>query len=110
MKKLNIIERISLLSILPSVGNFVTLKVVRQLREMLSFSEDEIKEYEIKEIKTNGGSVLSWNVDKANEEKEFEFGDIATEMIITSLSELNKNKKLEEKHYSIYEKFIENEN
>lgn len=39
--KLNVMERITLISLLPESGNFVTLKIVRKLRETLSFSEEE---------------------------------------------------------------------
>lgn len=41
--KLNMVERLRLLEILPTEGNRMNLKIVRKLRETLSFSEAEIK-------------------------------------------------------------------
>ena len=35
--KLSVYERLVLLNILPKEGNFITLKIIRQLREDLSF-------------------------------------------------------------------------
>ena len=108
-QKLNLGERFALLGLLPSEGNFATLKVVRKLRESLSLTEEEIKHFEVKQIPTSGGqSQLTWSVEKATEEKEFEFGEFAIDMIKTELKKLEEDKKLEDKHFSLYEKFIEN--
>lgn len=41
--KLNMAERLRLLEILPNEGNRMNLKILRKLRETLSFSEAEIK-------------------------------------------------------------------
>lgn len=41
--KLNMMERLKLLEILPNEGNRLNLKIVRKLRESLSFSEEELK-------------------------------------------------------------------
>jgi len=42
--KLNMWERLKLLEILPSEGNRLNLKIMRKLRESLSFSEEELKQ------------------------------------------------------------------
>ena len=42
--ELTIIERMKLLEILPAQESILTLKIVRKLRETLSFSENELKE------------------------------------------------------------------
>jgi len=41
--KLSVFERLNCLSILPVEGSFFTLKIMRKLREDLSFSEEENK-------------------------------------------------------------------
>lgn len=41
--ELTTVERIKLLEILPPQGDILTLKIVRKLRETLSFNEDELK-------------------------------------------------------------------
>jgi len=41
--KLNTAQRLVLLDVLPKEGNYTTLKIVRKLKESLSFSEEEHK-------------------------------------------------------------------
>lgn len=43
--ELTILERIKLLEVLPKEGDLLTLKILRKLRESLSFSEDELKTF-----------------------------------------------------------------
>ena len=107
-QKLNVSERFALLGLLPSEGNFATLKVVRKLREALSLTEEEIKHFEVKQIPTSGGQTqLTWSPEKATETKDFEFGEFAEEMIKAKLKKLEEDKKLTNEHFSIYEKFNE---
>jgi len=99
--KLNVLERLTLLGILPKEGNFVTLKVLRSLKENLGLSEEELKKFEV----TQDGERIAWN-EKGNEEIEIEIGEKATDIIVEALKNLDKDKKLVEQHFSIYEKFV----
>jgi len=99
---LNLGERFSLLAILPKEGNFATLKIVRQLRETLSLTEDEIKEYGVR----MEGEQLLWTPEAAVIEKEFEFGEFAEELMKKTLKELDKNDKLTERDITIYGKIV----
>ena len=49
-KKLTMAERFVLLRNLPQQGDLVTFKILRKLRETLSPNEQEIKEYEFKNV------------------------------------------------------------
>lgn len=100
--KLNVLERINLLGILPKEGNFVTLKIIKDLKSNLSFTEEEIKEFN---IVTNENNV-TWNI-KGQEEKEISIGEKATDVIVEALKKLDETKKLTEQYYSLYEKFCE---
>lgn len=96
-----------LLNILPREGDFTTLKIVRKMRETLSFSEAEHKTLQ---PKNNEGKV-EWRIidDDGNpipQEKEVNLGEKATDIIVETLKKLDKEKKLKEEHYSLYEKFI----
>ena len=102
--KLTVFERLILLNILPKEGNFVTLKIVRKLREDLSFNEKEIKELDLK-VDDKGNAT--WNPAK-DKGKEIEIGGQANKIIVEALEKLNKDNKLTESHLSVYEKFIEN--
>ena len=104
MMKLTVFERLMLLNILPKEGNFVTLKIVRELREGLSFNEKEIKDLNLK-VDDKGNAT--WNPAK-DKNKDVEIGGQANKIIVETLEKLDKDKKLTESHLSVYEKFIEN--
>jgi hypothetical protein len=98
---LTLLERIVLLNILPTESNFATLKIVNDLRNTLSFTEEEYKEYEI----VQDGNKLTWNL-KGNEEQEITIGEKATDIIVEALKKLDEGKKLTMQQYSVYNKFI----
>lgn len=98
--KLNVLERLALLSVLPKEGNFATLKIVRKLREDLSFSEEEIKRFGIEDLPDGR---MTW---KKEEEKEIQFGEKAIDIITKALKKLNETEQLTQDHLSVYEKFV----
>jgi len=101
--KLDVRERLILLSILPAEGNFITLKVVRKLKEDLSFSEEEIKQYKFVQKEDQ----VTWD-DKVEQSKLVTIGTQGKIIIQDALKKLDEDKKLREEHYTIYEKFVEN--
>ena len=101
--ELGVFDRMILLNILPGEGNFTTLKIVRKMREDLSFSEEEHKALEFKQ--EDDGRV-QW-LTEADKPKEISIGEKATDIIVGVLKKLNDTKKLQDQHYSLYEKFIE---
>ena len=100
--KLNVTERLTILSILPKESDFLTLKIVRDLQASLGLNESEWKEFEIKQNGTN----VSWNPEKGSIEKDIKIGEKAIDIIVTAFKELDKQKKLTAQHFSAYEKFI----
>jgi len=98
---LSVFDRLILLNILPKEGDITTLKIIRTLKDNLSFSEDEHKSLEFK----HEGDQIAWQ-QGADIPKEIEIGEKATDIIIESLKSLNKAKKLTEAHLPLYEKFI----
>lgn len=101
--RLNVLERLMLLGVLPEQGNFLTLKIVRQLREALSFSEEEIKALKIEQ---KDGRV-EWQDDGA-EEKDVPVGEKAMDLIVEALKKKDDAKELTDQHFSLYEKFVVN--
>ena len=100
--KLNVLERLILLSILPKEGNFTTLKIIRKLRETLSFSEEEHKALKFKEE----DGRLFW--DSSYEAlKDIHVGEKAEDVIVSTLKKMDEEKKLTDEHFSVYEKFID---
>jgi hypothetical protein len=99
--KLSVLERITLLGVLPEQGDFVTLKIVRKLRESLAFDEVEIAALKIQQ--TDGR--IMWDA-SADTNKDVLIGEKATDIVCECLQKLDKEKKLEERHYSLYEQFV----
>jgi len=98
--KLSILERIILSQLLPAQGTFLTLKLLRVLKEDLSFTEEENKILEFEQ----DGETLHWK--EPGVEREIEIGDTMNQIIVEALKELDKNAELTDQHFSLYEKFI----
>jgi len=99
--KLTLGDRFAILGILPAEGNFATLKIVRKLREQLSLTEAEIKEQNVRQE----GDQIKW--DNAEMTTKMEFGEFAENMIKERLGKMNEANKLEDRHFAIYEIFVE---
>lgn len=100
--KLNVLERITALGILPEAGNFATLRIMNDLRLALGLTEAEFKEFEIKQV----DDQMSWNP-KGAEEREVKVGEKATDILVEALKKLDKDEKLTNQQYTLYEKFVE---
>ena len=104
--ELNVGERLSVLSLLPKEGNFITLKIVRKLQEELSFSEEELELYKI----VQKDSKATWSVEEDEKKmKDVKFGGEGIAIVVKALKDLDKNEKLLPQQISLYEKFIEKE-
>ena len=103
--ELTVPERLTLLNILPKEGDFTTIKLMRKLRESLSFDEDELKIIQF----VQDGDQVTWNVaGAASIMKQCQIGEKMADTIRDTLKKLNDEKKLTEQHFSIYEKFVVN--
>ncbi|KKL24063.1 hypothetical protein LCGC14_2419100, partial [marine sediment metagenome] len=72
--KLNLHERLIFLSLLPKQNDFSTMKILRKVSQDVGFTDEEYKYYNIKPVE-NGR--ISFDVIKAQEEKDFDIGEIA---------------------------------
>jgi len=99
--KVGVFDRLILLNILPKEGDFMSLKIVRKMREDLSFSEEEHKALQFKQDEGN----IQWK-QEADLPKEIHFGEKAKDIIVEVLKKLNDDKKLTDQHFSLYCKFI----
>lgn len=101
--KLEVHERIALLQILPTSGDYAALKTIRRAKEMISFTPEEVEFYEIKQI----GEQATWNSRKASEViKDIPVDEYTTNLIRNKLVEMDRKKQLTENHLSLYEKFV----
>jgi len=127
---LRISERFALSSILPPMGDILTLKDIRKLKEELAISQEDRKEvqflneYECPECKNKDVFQLPVKCGKCDVwmrptgqvgcsnwgfEKEVPIADYLKELITATLKKMNDDKTLEERHISIYEKLVEGE-
>jgi len=108
--KLNIEERIALLNVLPFQGDVITLKIIRDLQNSLSFSEEEMKHFKMKNIRKPDGTTFAvWDSDFTNETKEIEIGEVAEGIIVGQLKMLESKKILRMEMLTLYEKFVKPE-
>lgn len=101
--KLEIVERIQLLNLLPAEGNAITLRIVSELRQELSFAEKEIKDANIQTDTENGR--ITWG-NEAVVVKDVKIGDTATGIITDALKKLDDEKKLTLAVMPVYERFM----
>ena len=97
--KLNVLERITLLQLLPTEGSYITFNILIDLKAKLAFNEKEIKEFKIEE---KDGRV-TW---RKSEEKEIVIGEKANEIVVEALKKLDDAGKINDQNIVLYEKFI----
>lgn len=106
--KLNIADRIAVLGLLPDEGNVVTLRIVRELQNELSFTEEEHKSFKMKNKTLPDGRVnITWDSDFTLEEKDIPIGEAAKGIIVEQLKKLDRENRLHVSMLPLYEKFIE---
>jgi hypothetical protein len=126
--KLDVFERILLQNILPREGDYITLKLVRKLREALSFSEKENDTLHFKyhwrcpkcskvellpevgkcpdcDIYMVSDGKVTWD-EKDEVVKDVHMGDKMLALCTTTLKKLSDDGRMEEQHMSLYEKFV----
>lgn len=106
--KLSVLERILILDSLPKENNIITLKVIRYIKEMVGFNEDELKALNFKTVEKDGKPFTTWD-DAAIKERDIALGEKAIDIIADSLKKMNEQKKLTENHITLYEKVMVND-
>ena len=98
--KLNIAERVGLLGVLPEQGNFVTLRIVSDLRMALSFQQKELDDFGI----VIEGDQIRWKTD-IDTTADIKIPAAAKDIIVKRLKELDAEEKLTPQTFPLYEKF-----
>ena len=99
--KLSVLERINLMGVLPQESNYLTFKVLADLRTALSFSEKEIKDFGIKQEE---GKVY-WESTK-EKVKDVVIGEQALIIIKAALQKVDKENKVNGGNITLFEKFM----
>ena len=99
---LSVKDRLILLGTLANTqGNLTELRIIRELREGLSFSEEEHAQLNIR----TEGERMMW--DDSAPPKEVEIGEVARRIIVKRLRELNSQGQLTDDHLDIIGQFPE---
>ena len=98
-------ERLQLLSVLPPAGDITTVRIVRELRESLSFTEAEHKEFEIVTVREDGLDKTRWNAEKVRT-VDIAMGEKAFDVIAAALKRASTAHKLPVEMIELYERFI----
>ena len=98
--KFSVKNRLLLNALLPKEGSLLNLKLLRVLREELSFSEEEHKDLNIRQE----DEMVVWNMEK-DIEKEIEVPETLVKIIKDTLKKLDKEEKLVEDHIELCEMF-----
>lgn len=97
--KLNVLERIILMNLLPKEENYMTYKIFTDLKSELSFSEKEYIELGMEQ----SNNMINW---KKNSIKDVLIGDVAKRVIKDVLEKLDADHKINDQNASLYEKFV----
>tara|TARA_R110000824_G_scaffold3331_4_gene15776 strand:+ start:676 stop:981 length:306 start_codon:yes stop_codon:yes gene_type:complete len=100
--ELTVKERIILLTILPQEGTLDVIKIVHELRNALSFDEEEHKQMNIKRL---GDGSYEWDED-SRIIKEVAIGEVGKKVIQEELNTLNIEGKVTEMHLGLFNKFV----
>jgi len=101
--KLNMYDRMVVETLLPKEANFVTLKILNDLRMELSPTAEELKAINIRQNPEGTGIIGDW--DKVPE-KEIVFYELTEKAVVDALKKLDSESKLLAEHLSIYQKFV----
>ena len=97
---LGVRERLVLLGILPAEGSLATIRIVRELREALSFSEAEHEDLQMKQV----DNQIRWE-EGAVPDKKLDIGPKAAEVIRAAIKKLDDEKKLTADHLELVDLF-----
>lgn len=106
--KLRIVDRITLLNILPDKGNHVTMGLLRELKKALAFSQKEIEDVKIEAHPSPDGQPTgySWNESK-DPKKDVKIGSTLTALIVGILKEADKKEELDDQMDDLYDLFVD---
>lgn len=103
--QLTIHERLIARKLLPKQGRMVTLNVIEDAERLLGFTEDEIKEFDLKDITlADGTSLAQWDPKVDAVTRPIGLSDAAIALLKVEVIKLEEAGKLLRQQKSLYEK------
>lgn len=100
--RLTIPERLLLLNALPKEGDITRIRIIRELREALSFTEEEHVQFGI----VQEGDRIGWDSPDGGA-RDVDIGETALGIARETMQKMNEEKALTERHISLFEKICE---
>lgn len=97
-------ERLILLDVMPATGSSTTLRLQREFREALSFSEEENLQFKI--VQTGKQVLWDQDAEAKAEPKEIAFGPIIYGVIKKAFGKLDKEEQLQEDFLDVYDRWM----
>lgn len=98
---LTVLERLLILGLLPGEGGIIEMRLKKVIGEKVGLTSDEIVRYEVKE----DGANVRWN-NEVEQTSSIELNEAEVGMIRDSLVKLDREKKLNDGHITLYDKFV----
>lgn len=99
---LSVTDRLLLLGLLPQQGNITMLRVIREARQSLELSADEIVAWEVSQV----GDAVRWNQQKAAD-AEIPLSAAALGIARTAIRQFDTEGKLTTAHIPLWEKLVD---
>ena len=100
--KLSVPERLMLLNLLPKYDSRASMKIARVLKEELSFSEAEWKDFQL----VQDGDEWGWNPESIAT-KDVHIGEKAMDLVMAAFGIADENKAVLDPHLDLWERFEE---
>ncbi len=103
----SVLDRVVLLNLLPQQGDVYSLRLMREFREALGFSEEEQKRLNLRP--GPNGQGVSWDNEAKLPDKSVTVGNRMHVLLKERFRELDSSKQLGMEALDLYERFIEAE-
>lgn len=102
--KLNVLERVLLMNMLPQKGNLVTCRAVNNTAKIIMLTPEEELKFELKKE----GGMTTWN-EAGKKEVEFDIPPSSIKVVRDILLKLDENEDLPANSVTLCEKFLPGE-
>lgn len=107
--RLTIANRISLLDLLPQQGNIVTLRLLQDLRKKVALSEEEIKKFGVKQVRSGDtGILIQWAPEFDKIRVDILMNESEKTIITREIMRLESQGQLTMNMLPLYDYFVDN--
>jgi len=102
--KLNVLERVFILSNLPQKGDRFTLRIIRDIESKIELSQEEIIAHG---LKTNEDGTLNFKTQNITDEKEIELTEAEFNQVKDCFKKMDESKEIPKQFLRVIDLFLE---